>query len=321
MTSHSRRIDNLEGRSFSASAPAKLNLRLKIIGRRADGYHLLSMLNVGTDLEDGVALRFQASGQSTVSIHGGREDLGLLDARRNLACRAADDLMRRSGGKLSVHVELSKLIPLGAGLGGGSSDAACVLRLVQSAFAEVGVRVDDDALFSAAESLGADVAYFLRGGLARVSGVGECISQAQCPCPRELRALLFLPAQGISTPALYSEYRKQIPDIFPQEDTALVNWDDKQIDPRPWYEQLLTLVDNDFERVLRQFSPSVWSALHLVRRQGTLIAGLTGSGSAFFALPRHLGAEISGVRSELEVELRASGVAVREIALRTSPTY
>ena len=157
-------------------APAKLTLRLRITGRRPDGYHLLDAEMVALDLAD--TLRF-ADGDGLVLIDAApyipSDDANLVRQALALVGRVA-------------QVELTKRIPSGAGLGGGSSDAAAVLRWAG---------VDDLAL---AARLGADVPFCLRGGRARVTGVGEVVE----PLPFEPRTFTLLtPPLHCSTPAIY----------------------------------------------------------------------------------------------------------------------
>ena len=158
-------------------APAKLTVSLRITGVRDDGYHLIDAEMVSLDLAD--ALRF--------SDGDGLEVVGAAVAvdDRNLVRRALALVGRRA------QVRLEKHIPPGAGLGGGSSDAAAVLRWAG---------VDD---LSVAAQLGADVPFCLRGGRARVRGVGEVLE----PLPFEARTLtLVLPPFGCSTVAVYRRW-------------------------------------------------------------------------------------------------------------------
>ena len=161
-------------------APAKLTLSLRIIGRRPDGYHLLDAEMVTLDLAD--ELSFTAGdGLDVIGGDGVGLDVGSFD----LVPRALAAVRRRA------HIRLDKRIPLGAGLGGGSADAAAVLRWAGS---------DDLAL---AASLGADVPFCLVGGRARVTGVGEIVE----PLPFVARQYTLLtPPFPISTAAVYRRW-------------------------------------------------------------------------------------------------------------------
>ncbi len=157
-------------------APAKLTRRLRIVGVRDDGYHLIEAAMVSVDLTD--TLRFTDG--DGLAVVDGAPDVPIDDG--NLVVRAL-----RAAGR-TAHVELTKRIPSGAGLGGGSSDAAAVLRWAG---------VTDLDL---AASLGADVPFCLRGGRARVRGVGEVVE----PLPFEERTFTLLtPPLHCSTVAVY----------------------------------------------------------------------------------------------------------------------
>jgi 4-diphosphocytidyl-2-C-methyl-D-erythritol kinase len=164
------------------TAPAKLTLSLRVTGVRADGYHLVDAVMVALDLAD--TLTF-----------GPGDDLTVEEAGTGLPVPATDDnLVRRAlvavGRSASVH--LVKRIPAGGGLGGGSADAAAVLRWAG--------RADDVDL---AAALGADVPFCLRGGRARVTGIGEVLE----PLPHEDATFtLVVPPFGCSTPAVYAAW-------------------------------------------------------------------------------------------------------------------
>ncbi len=158
-------------------APAKLTLSLRITGVRGDGLHLIDGEMVTVDLADELTF---ADGDALVVV--GASGLPVLADDDNLVRRAL-----RAVGR-SAHVTLTKAIPAGAGLGGGSADAAAVLRWAG---------VEDLGL---AISLGADVAFCVRGGRARVTGMGEILE----PLPFEGRTFtLSTPPFGCSTPAVY----------------------------------------------------------------------------------------------------------------------
>jgi 4-diphosphocytidyl-2-C-methyl-D-erythritol kinase len=161
-------------------APAKLTVSLRVVGVRADGYHLIDAEMVSLDLAD--ELTFTA-GSGFEVVEG--FDLGHVDPHDNLVGRALKAVGREA------HVALRKRIPAGGGLGGGSSNAATVMRWAGC---------DDLAV---AASLGADVPFCLRGGRALVTGIGEMLE----PLPFEPRTItLALPPFGCPTPAVYAAW-------------------------------------------------------------------------------------------------------------------
>ncbi|MEZ5143684.1 MAG: 4-(cytidine 5'-diphospho)-2-C-methyl-D-erythritol kinase [Acidimicrobiales bacterium] len=161
-------------------APAKLTLSLRVTGVRDDGYHLIDAEMVTLDLHDNVALD---EGGDGLEVHGaGGEVLAAEPPEQNLVVRA----LRLAGRRARVRID--KRIPPGAGLGGGSADAAAVLRWA-------GV-----ADLQAAAALGADVPFCVVGGRARVRGIGEVVE----PLPFVARTLTLLtPPFGCATPAVY----------------------------------------------------------------------------------------------------------------------
>ncbi|HWL42295.1 MAG TPA: 4-(cytidine 5'-diphospho)-2-C-methyl-D-erythritol kinase [Ilumatobacter sp.] len=176
----------MAGPSTTVVAPAKLTLSLKVTGVRADGYHLIDAEMVSLDLHDRLTIH---PAEHTSLAASGPYAAGVPLDDTNLVARALDLAGR------PARVELVKQIPHGGGLGGGSSDAAAALRWA-------GWAPTPQALVLAA-TLGADVAYCLAGGRARVRGIGEIID----PLPPEPRTItLVIPPLRVSTPAVYAAW-------------------------------------------------------------------------------------------------------------------
>ena len=148
---------------ISAFAPAKINLYLRVAGRRADGYHELDSIFLPIAIGDQIALETRPSTRRIVRLHG---SIGNLPTdERNLAVRAAIDFMAEFDLTAEVLIDLRKSIPSGAGLGGGSSDAGTVLRLMAALF-----RIDEPGrLARVAVKIGADVPFFLNPVPSRVT--------------------------------------------------------------------------------------------------------------------------------------------------------
>ncbi|MBA2479199.1 MAG: 4-(cytidine 5'-diphospho)-2-C-methyl-D-erythritol kinase, partial [Planctomycetes bacterium] len=182
--------------SITLAAPAKINLALEILGRRADGYHAIETVFQTLELCDRV----------TISLGDGPEPLRLtcsdptLPAEGgNLAWKAAAAVRARISGFPSIAVDLVKRVPHGAGLGGGSSDAAAVLR----GLARLDPRVAALDLAAIAADLGSDVPFFLVGGSAHATGRGEELT----PLPDAPMSAItvLMPAAELPTPAVYRE--------------------------------------------------------------------------------------------------------------------
>jgi 4-diphosphocytidyl-2-C-methyl-D-erythritol kinase len=234
-------------------APAKLNLFLRIVGRRADGYHLLQTVFQLLDFADEVALRIRSDGR--IERLGGAPGVAADD---DLVVRAARLLQQETGCRLGADIDLVKRIPLGGGFGGGSSDAATVLsaldrlwdtRLGRARLAELGAR------------LGADVPVFVHGRSAWAEGIGDRLTPISLP--RRWYLLLDSGVQ-VATAELF-----QAPDLT--RNAIPYKMADFDFD---------RTAGNAFEPVLRQRAPSVDAALAALSRFGA--AALTGTGGGCF---------------------------------------
>ena len=180
--------------SLRLLAPAKINLFLRVIGRRPDGYHTLSMLMQKLALFDELVLERAADGLELRCPQGGAPE-----GPENLAFRAASLFFARTGLDFGLRITLEKRIPAAAGLGGGSSDAAAVLRGLNSMS---GAPLDADALAALALELGADVPFFVHPAPAALAeGVGEILTPAE-PL-RDRTVLLVNPGFAVSTAWAY----------------------------------------------------------------------------------------------------------------------
>ncbi|MBN2232573.1 MAG: 4-(cytidine 5'-diphospho)-2-C-methyl-D-erythritol kinase [Deltaproteobacteria bacterium] len=192
---------------YSRSCPAKINLWLSVVGRRADGYHDLQTVMEPISLADELRLRvLPATGAARVTVRC--PALPDLPAERNLVYRAAAALLERSAGlgnpppAVEFEFELKKHIPHGAGLGGGSSDAAAALRLLND---HLSTPLPATELFTVARTIGADVPFFLHCRLCYAEGIGDRIMPLDDPIPRWY--LLLKPPVNIETGWAYSQLR------------------------------------------------------------------------------------------------------------------
>lgn len=180
------------------AAPAKLNLSLRVLGRRDDGFHEI----------DSIMVQLPGLADTLVIERADEDDLacddsGVPTGTDNLVWRAAAVWREASGCGDPLRVRLEKRIPHGAGLGGGSSDAAAMLRGMNALF---GDPLDAESLVSLAAQVGSDVAFFLGSPVGRVSGRGEKLS----PGPKlgSLPVVLLKPGFGVSTPAAYRAWKE-----------------------------------------------------------------------------------------------------------------
>jgi 4-diphosphocytidyl-2-C-methyl-D-erythritol kinase len=181
--------------TLSAAAPCKINRELRVGRLRPDGYHEVRSRMVTIDLAD--TLEAEPSERLELSC----DDPSLSAGADNLVMRAAVRLAEQAGVRAGAKLLLGKRVPAGGGLGGGSSDAACTLRLLAALWR---LSVSEEDLSRVAASLGSDVPFFLIGGEGEVSGRGERVAALPDSPPADL--ILLVPPFSVSTAAVYGEY-------------------------------------------------------------------------------------------------------------------
>jgi len=259
-------------REVQLPAFAKINLRLEILGKRADGYHELRTIFQTISLHDDVRLRRAGGSGITLTVRG-NDGLAQEPFEKNLVYRAVDALRRELKIGHGVEIELKKKIPAGRGLGGGSSDAAAALR----GFLRLsGKKLAEERLMEIGASLGADVPFFLQGGRALGIGRGDEIY----PLPDvEKLAILIVSPREIHVPTA-DAYRW----VNAQELTNLPG------NPKLWKFCALCWslqgsgLENDFERPVFQRHTRLERIKRELLREGAREASLAGSGSAVFGV-------------------------------------
>jgi len=233
------------------AAPAKLNLMLHIVGRRDDGYHQLQ--TVFQFLDYGDRLYFTPTDDGRISM----DDVAGVTAADNLIIRAAELLQKHSGSNKGVHIRIDKRLPMGGGLGGGSSDAATTLVALNQLWQLDYTR---DALARLGLRLGADIPVFVHGAAAWGEGVGERLTPVSIPEPWYL---VVRPDVSVSTGALFQdpELTRNCPPITIADFVAGCR-------------------DNVFLPVVRKRYPQVAQVIELLENFGEV--RLTGSGSCLF---------------------------------------
>lgn len=250
-------------------APAKTNLFLEVLGKRADGFHALDTVFVELSLADELIV----DPAPTLSLHvEGAPDL----AREpdNLVLRAARLLRERHASPvLGARLQLIKRVPIGGGLGGGSSDAAAALRALNALWA---LNLEPDQLVLLAAELGSDVAFFVRGGVQRGRGRGEEL-EVLPPCPA-LPLVLLVPPFGCPTPAVFGALQGLIPDA-PRTPAAL-------LDALPQGPHAVAkAVFNRLESAALHAFPALAEPLASLRAAPGVLAGwVSGSGSTLIGL-------------------------------------
>ena len=234
-------------------APAKLNLFLHVIGRRADGYHLLQSAFALIDWCDTLHFERRTDGVLT------REDLGCALPPDDLVLRAARALQQATGCRDGAHIGIYKRIPAQAGLGGGSSDAASTLLALNRLW---GLNLTRGQLARIGLQLGADVPFFLHGGHGWVEGIGEQVQPLALPAAR---FLVVKPPQGLETTAIFSA-----PALKRDAEPATI----AGFAANPY-----GFGRNDLQPVAQRLCPQVSEGIEWLSRLG-LQGRMTGSGSA-----------------------------------------
>jgi len=236
-------------------AYAKLNLVLRVVGRRDDGYHLLQTLMCAVDLYDELSL---------VEADDLKVEMGGLEipAEENLVLRAARLLREHAGLRKGAHIRLIKKIPVGAGLGGGSSDAAAALAGLNRLW---GLGLSRAELQEIGLELGADVPFFFSDSPAWVEGIGERISPARVDLPKAF--LILVPPFDCPTPEVYRLYDALgLPFSCPVRlEGELPGW------------------ENDLWPAALRLRPRLAELRRALAGLGGLGVGMSGAGSALFA--------------------------------------
>ncbi len=254
------------------TAPAKVNLTLRVLGRRADGYHEISSLVAFADCGDRLSLT--PGDELTLTVGGPRAAQAGADAD-NLVLKAAHALAARISGIVLGAFYLDKELPVAAGLGGGSADAAAALRLLARAN---GLAADDPRLYEAARATGADVPVCLEPRPRLMSGIGERLSEPLDLPP--LHAVLVNPGVALPTKDVFAGWIRDAHPLPPFDLAAVEKTQDRE-----QFFQALARQANDLEAAAIRLAPAVGDLLTALRAlAGCRLARMSGSGATCFAL-------------------------------------
>jgi 4-diphosphocytidyl-2-C-methyl-D-erythritol kinase len=247
-------------------SPAKINLFLEVIGKRPDGYHNLNTLMCCIALYDTIQLTF---GQKKISVHCTHPDVP--DDETNLAWRAARLFFDTTRICKGVRIDIKKKIPIGAGLGGGSSNAAAVLKGLNSFY---GSPVSNKDLMAAGKSIGADVPFFIYGKPARATGIGDILTP--CDCIKSCPILVIYPSIPVSTAKVYKKLNLRLTK-------------NKKINTQFLFklnlgQDAVKQLFNDLELAASEICPEIQEAKTSLLAHNASVALITGSGSAVFGL-------------------------------------
>jgi 4-diphosphocytidyl-2-C-methyl-D-erythritol kinase len=252
---------------------SKVNLSLRILGLLPDGRHELATWFQAIDYGD--ELELERSEHLSLEC----DDRGLGPQEENLAWKAADLLRRRSGTSLGARIRLRKKVPYGAGLGGGSGDAAAILVACNQLW-ELGWAIAD--LEALGRDLGADVPFLIRGGAAWATGAGDRLE----PCPgldHTVQVLVATPPVAVPTGWAYRTWDEMHPRPL-QERAEMTNFPSLHCQGLFRPEELRGRLSNDFEDVVYPRFPEVERLRREIAEVGAAAALLSGSGSSVFGL-------------------------------------
>jgi 4-diphosphocytidyl-2-C-methyl-D-erythritol kinase len=255
------------------SAPAKINLHLQVLGPRGDGHHELWTLFQTIDLADELVVEDDPGGAVVLEV---APQGGAPSGSENLVVKAVSALRERAGVERGAVLRLRKRIPIGAGLGGGSADAAAALVAVDRLW---NTRLSNEELADLAAGVGSDVGFFLHGGLALGRGRGDTIDCL--PDLQSFSVVVVLPGFEVSTAWAFAAIDLRLTSRRPDAtvDAFVAGCLENRGEDPPW-----SGLFNDFEEVVTEQRPEIGRVLRAVRATGPLHAALTGSGAAVFGV-------------------------------------
>jgi 4-diphosphocytidyl-2-C-methyl-D-erythritol kinase len=287
-------------RAVAVAAHAKVNLFLRVLAREADGYHGIETVYCLVDLADRLVVERRDDAQLTIEVTG--DDTG--PAEENLALRAAQAVVAATGERFGAHLTLEKRIPVRAGLGGGSSNAAAALVAVNQL---AGNAVPRHELLQFAARLGSDVPFFLTGApLGLAWGHGERMLRLP-PLPAT-PGLLLSPPTSIGTPEAYGWIDAARAGAGRRGAVAL------DLDALGSWGDIARLSGNDFESVVFGRRPEVRQAFEALAGTRPLLCRMSGSGSTLFAVYRS-----ARDRDDAEMQLGRKFGALRRVQTLATP--
>ena len=269
---------------YEISAPAKINMYLRVCGTLPNGYHCLNTLMHEISLCDKVTVEVDDSRPHDIRATA----LGCkpIPNNKNLCYKAAIrffSALRRRGDFRTlpfVNITIEKNIPSEAGIGGGSSDAAAVILALSEHFDNP---FSDKELNSIAANTGADTPFFLYGGASVCEGIGEIITKIE-PLS-DLPLILIKPVEGVSTPMCFSVFDEQEENDYDEKAyDELKNELAKSDDPIEVLRKYRELIRNDLQAPAERFVPDIRTARELLEESGAMFAAMSGSGSCVFGV-------------------------------------
>ena len=253
---------------------AKLNLFLRVVGRRADGYHEIESIFHGIDLADDIEINETAGHSVNVDMRSEADTMDEVPLEENLIYRAAQNLIEHGGGaRRGVKIDVIKRIPVGGGLGGGSGNAAGALLALSRLW---NMELTRERLLELAGAIGSDVAYCIAGGTVLATARGEQLTQI--PAPREMWFVLGISREPLLTRDVYSAW-----DELGHEEEVTSSMMAPALGAGD-VNEVASLLHNDLERPAFMLRPELSGKKQAMLAAGVLGAGMTGSGPTMFGI-------------------------------------
>lgn len=256
---------------ITVKAPAKINLALDVLHKRNDGYHEVKMVMTTIDLADHLRITLLESDRIQIESTSGI----IPNDKRNLAYKAAALLKERFAIKQGCKIEISKKIPVAAGLAGGSSDCAATLRGLNELW-QLGLSLDELATIGA--EIGSDVAFCVYGGTAVATGRGEIVKPISSPAPAWV--ILAKPSIGVSTADIYEQI--DVSTCFHPNVEAMIQAIETQN-----YKDMCHQLGNSLEDVTLKLYPKVAKIKEKMKQLGADGVLMSGSGPTVFGLTQY----------------------------------
>ncbi len=258
-------------KSLQIKCPAKINLSLDVVNRREDGYHNLRMIMQEIKLFDVLTFNIKASDSCEIVLSS--EDSAMPTDESNLIYKAAKLFFEKTGITASARIHTRKNIPMGAGLGGGSTDAAGTLKALNTLFDEPMSKKD---LAEIAKSLGADIPFFIYGGCMLAEGIGEILTPL--PTLSGIYTVVAKPAVHVSTPWVYKNLVLSENTVHPDTSAVIKALETNNV------KLLAESAGNVLETVTTTEYPIIEEYKTIMMNNGALYSLMSGSGSSVFGI-------------------------------------
>jgi 4-diphosphocytidyl-2-C-methyl-D-erythritol kinase len=259
--------------SLSLSSHAKLNLRLDVLGKRSDGYHELLMLMERVTLSDEIEMKMVERGIAVTCDHS-----GVPEGEENIAFRAVKEILAYSSRNVGVEVRIKKNIPVASGMGGGSSNAATVIKGLNQLLK---LKLPREKLMVIGAKIGADVPFFLFEGPAIASGIGDQLKKIK-KIPK-MHFMIINPGIPVSTEWVYKNLG-----INGKNENGEKEKNDVKLQELPHTfnskKDVVKVLNNDLERVTIKEYPVIADIKELLLRHGAMASQMTGSGPSVFGI-------------------------------------